>query len=55
MMTKNKPKALELADQCDPEDAFEVACARELRRLSAENQQLQKRMQELMEAQNAAK
>lgn len=31
----NKPKALELASQCDPEDAFEVACARELRFLDA--------------------
>ena len=33
----NKPKALELASQCDLEDAFEVACARELRRLLMEN------------------
>ena len=33
----NKPKALELASQCDPEDAFEVACARELRFLDAVN------------------
>ena len=33
----NKPKALELASQCDPEDAFEVACARELRFLDAMN------------------
>ena len=33
----NKPKALELANQCDPEDAFEVACARELRFLDAVN------------------
>ena len=31
------PRALTLADQCDHEDAFEVACARELRRLHAEN------------------
>ena len=48
----SKPKALELADQCDPEDAFEVACARELRRLLMENQQLRKQVQELTEAQN---
>lgn len=33
----NKPQALELASQCDPEDAFEVACARELRFLDAVN------------------
>ena len=32
------PRALTLADQCDHEDAFEVACARELRRLHAENE-----------------
>ena len=32
------PRALTLADQCDQEDAFEVACARELRRLHAENE-----------------
>ena len=32
------PRALALADQCDHEDAFEVACARELRRLHAENE-----------------
>ena len=31
-------RALTLADQCDHEDAFEVACARELRRLHAENE-----------------
>lgn len=34
------PRALTLADQCDHEDAFEVACARELRRLHAENEKL---------------
>ena len=32
------PRALTLADQCDHEDAFEVSCARELRRLLAENE-----------------
>ena len=34
----NQGRALALADQCDHEDAFEVACARELRRLHAENE-----------------
>lgn len=34
MKQENKqPKALMLAAQCDPEDAFEVACSRELQRL----------------------
>lgn len=54
-MMKSKPRALELADQCDQEDAFEVACARELRRLLVENQQLRKWVQELTAAQNATK
>jgi hypothetical protein len=34
------PEALRLADYCDQEDAFEVACSNELRRLHAANHEL---------------
>lgn len=39
-MKSEQPKALYLAANCDPEDAFEVACSKELRRLHEENIQL---------------
>ena len=39
-MVTDKPRALYLADQCDPEDAFETACRRELIRLHAANASL---------------
>ena len=35
-----EPKALQLASQCDTEDAFEVACSRELRKLYIQKQDL---------------
>ena len=38
-------KALELASQCDPEDAFEVACSSELRRLHQQREDLLKALQ----------
>ncbi len=37
-MNYNDP--LSLAENCDPHDAFEVACRKHLRRLRAENQKL---------------
>ncbi len=39
-MNPNDP--LSVADHCDPQDEFEVACRRHLRRLHAENLKLRK-------------
>lgn len=46
-MKSEQPKALYLAANCDPEDAFEVACSKELRRLHEENTQLLIRIRKL--------
>lgn len=59
MTTKPPSRAEELASQCDPEDAFEVACAKELRRqdveirlLRAENEALNVELEKLQGEQN---
>ncbi len=36
----NHDDPLSLADHCDPQDAFEVACRKQLRKLHAENHRL---------------